>query len=65
LVPRMGISGAAIASSISYSLLSLMLTWYYLRETGLSWRILVPRMSDVLVYSAWRSNFKQMGQFKA
>ena len=65
LVPHMGISGAAIASSISYSILSLMLIHYYLRETGLSWRTLVPRLSDVLVYSALRANFKPMGQFKA
>jgi O-antigen/teichoic acid export membrane protein len=65
LVPRMGISGAAIASSISYSLLSLMLTWYYLRETGVSWRMLVPRISDVLVYSALKCNLNSFNRFKA
>jgi O-antigen/teichoic acid export membrane protein len=55
LVPRMGITGAAIASSISYSLLSLMLIRYYLRETGVSWTELVPHGSDLLVYGAfWR-----------
>lgn len=52
LVPRMGISGAAIASSISYSLLSVMITWCYLRETGSTWTGLVPCKGDVLAYTA-------------
>ncbi len=50
LIPRMGISGAALASTISYSALSLVVTWYYLRETGLRWTVLVPRWSDMLTY---------------
>jgi O-antigen/teichoic acid export membrane protein len=55
LVPRMGISGAALASSISYSLLTLILTWYYLRETSVPWTALAPCRSDLLVYAApWR-----------
>ncbi len=55
LVPRMGISGASLASSISYTLLSLILTWYYLRETHVPWTALVPRMSDLSVYATlWR-----------
>jgi O-antigen/teichoic acid export membrane protein len=60
LIPRMGISGAALASSISYSFLSLMVTWYYLRETKLSWSVLVPRSSDLLVYANFlRSRSRQ------
>jgi O-antigen/teichoic acid export membrane protein len=55
LVPRLGIAGAAMASSISYTLLSLMVTWCYLRETGATWSRLVPGRSDVLAYTAlWR-----------
>ena len=55
LVPRMGISGAALASSISYSLASLVVTWYFLRQTGVSWTVLLPRRSDLLAYSVlWR-----------
>lgn len=54
LVPRMGISGAALASSISYFLVSLLVTWYYLRETGLPWTVLIPRRSDLQAYgSLW------------
>src|SRR3989442_12527991 len=55
LVPRMGISGAAIASSISYSLLSLMLIRYYLRESGVPWTALLARWGDLSAYTAlWR-----------
>lgn len=55
LIPHLGISGAAIASSISYSLLSLMVTWCYLRETGVTWIKLVPCRGDLLAYAAlWR-----------
>jgi len=51
LVPGMGISGAALASSISYSVLSLLLIWCYLRETGQPWSRLVPRPSDLMAYA--------------
>jgi O-antigen/teichoic acid export membrane protein len=55
LVPRIGITGAAIASSVSYSILSAILIVYYLRVTGLSWTALVPRARDLAVYLAlWR-----------
>lgn len=55
LVPHMGTSGASLASSISYSLLSLMMVWFYLRETGVPWTALVPRWSDLQAYTAlWR-----------
>jgi O-antigen/teichoic acid export membrane protein len=55
LVPRLGIVGAAMASSLSYALLSLMLVRYYLRECGLPWSVLFPRKSDFFAYSAlWR-----------
>jgi O-antigen/teichoic acid export membrane protein len=55
LVPRLGIAGAAMASSISYTILSLLVTWFYLRETGSGWSQLLPRRSDFLAYSSlWR-----------
>jgi O-antigen/teichoic acid export membrane protein len=55
LIPHMGIAGAALASSISYSLLSLMMIWFYRRETRVPWSALVPRLSDLQVYTAlWR-----------
>jgi O-antigen/teichoic acid export membrane protein len=55
LVPRMGIAGAALASSISYTALSCILIRFYLLETAVSWRILLPRRSDLLPYATlWR-----------
>lgn len=50
LVPQMGISGAALASSVSYSVLSGVLTWYYLHVTGTRWTSLVPRLEDLSAY---------------
>ena len=46
LIPRMGISGAALASTISYSLLSVIVAVCYVRETGVSWTTLIPRRND-------------------
>lgn len=55
LVPYMGISGAAAASSISYAVLSLILAYYYLHETRLSWRVLIPCRIDFDVYTdCWK-----------
>jgi O-antigen/teichoic acid export membrane protein len=55
LVPRLGISGAAIASTISYTLLSGMITCCYLRETGLNWKRLLPSKDDLSAYRGlWR-----------
>jgi O-antigen/teichoic acid export membrane protein len=50
LIPYMGISGAAVASSISYTILSLIIIYYYLRETRLPGRILIPCREDFVVY---------------
>jgi 2-polyprenyl-3-methyl-5-hydroxy-6-metoxy-1,4-benzoquinol methylase len=50
LVPSMGITGCAIASSVSYSVLALFLIWFYLRETGLPLNVLLPRRNDMLIY---------------
>jgi O-antigen/teichoic acid export membrane protein len=58
LVPRMGISGAAIASTVSYSLLSLMVTWCYFLETGVAWTKLVPCRDDFFTYTeVWHRFF--------
>jgi O-antigen/teichoic acid export membrane protein len=57
LIPVMGISGAALASSISYSLLSLIVIWCYLLEVDLPWSALVPRRDDLSAYvKFWRSS---------
>jgi O-antigen/teichoic acid export membrane protein len=50
LIPKMGISGAALASTISYTVLSIMVTVYFLRETALPWRVLLPTRQDLRLY---------------
>jgi len=63
LIPSMGIAGAALASVVSYSLVSAVVTRHYLRETGLAWTILVPRWRDVLAYRAlWRARVGRAAQ---
>lgn len=55
LVPTLGISGATIASSVACTFLSTLITWFYLRETGLSWTRLLPRSEDMRPYVIlWR-----------
>jgi O-antigen/teichoic acid export membrane protein len=55
LIPRLGITGAALASTLSYSLVAFIVAWYYVRETGVPWRALVPRRSDLPIYAGlWR-----------
>ena len=51
LVPRMGISGASLASSISYTLLAVLWVWLYLRESRVRWTALVPSTRDLMVYT--------------
>jgi O-antigen/teichoic acid export membrane protein len=51
LIPRMGISGAGLASFLSYSLATLILTYAYLRESGKRPAdLFLIRASDLLVY---------------
>ena len=50
LIPRMNIVGAAIASTLSYSLSALLLIIFFIRETGASLReVLLPTSEDVRV----------------
>lgn len=59
LVPSMGVSGAALASTLSYTLLALMWIGYYLRESGVRWTALVPCRSDILIYTAlWQRHVR-------
>lgn len=63
LIPHMGISGAALASSMSYSLVSFIVIWYYLREAGVPWMTLLPRRSDALAYNVlWRRSLHVVGR---
>jgi len=50
LVPRMGITGAALSSSLTCTLLSAVLARYYLKQTNVPWTALLPRRSDLQTY---------------
>ena len=51
LIPRMGITGAALASTVSYGLNSLILLWLYVRFSGNSvGSVLFVRMNDLRLY---------------
>ncbi len=48
LIPQLGITGAALASSVSYTVSTLVITGYFLRVTGLTWLdVSVIRRSDL------------------
>lgn len=65
LIPLMGIAGAALASTISYSAISFAVIAYYLRVTGLPWRVLQPRFSDLSSYSVlWRRRAPPISPYK-
>lgn len=51
LIPLFGISGAAAASSIAYSLSAMLIIYQFLRETGVPLtRLLFPNSEDFLYY---------------
>ena len=55
LIPRMGLAGAGLSSTLTYSLVSFVIVWYYVWETGVPWRALIPRRSDLPIYiGLWR-----------
>jgi len=50
LIPKLNIKGAAIASSVSYSLSALLLIVFFIRETGASLReVLLPTSEDMKI----------------
>jgi stage V sporulation protein B len=63
LIPVMGIDGAAIASSIGYSIGALTgLIWFY-RETGTKWsKMLVPSRQDLIFYRRLLGAIRSGGQ---
>ena len=51
LIPRMNISGAALASTISYSASAVIIAWFYKMETGVKFKeLLFTRKSDLKQY---------------
>ena len=48
LIPRIGINGASIATSLSYIIFTLMTIWFYIQHTQARWQdILILKGSDI------------------
>lgn len=47
LIPRLGIIGAALASTLAYTIQTLALLWLYRRQAAIGWReLLLPQRND-------------------
>jgi len=66
LIPRWGIAGAAVASSISYCIATLVVLFFYVRISGNGLSIvLIPRKEDVIIYQRyWASLVRRLGMAK-
>lgn len=58
LIPKLHISGAALASTISYSANAVILGWFYKMQTGVKFQeLVIPRKSDLIRYKEFLVNF--------
>lgn len=54
LVPRWGVVGAAIASTVGYAAAGTVLLAFFLREFGLDWReVLLPKLDELIGHLRW------------
>ena len=54
LIPRWGVVGAGVSSTVSYSLAGFILLFFFLRASELSWRdVLFPRGKELLGHLQW------------
>ncbi|MDR3539691.1 MAG: polysaccharide biosynthesis C-terminal domain-containing protein [Desulfosporosinus sp.] len=57
LIPRIGINGASIATSLSYTVCTLMTIWFYIQDTQARWQdILILKGSDIAQIRAFIVN---------
>ena len=66
LIPRWGIAGAAVASSISYCIATLVVLFFYVRISGNGLAIvLIPRKEDIIIYRRYCSSLaRRLGMVK-
>jgi O-antigen/teichoic acid export membrane protein len=66
LIPRWGITGAAVASSISYCIATLVVLFFYVRISGNGLAVvLIPRKEDVIIYRRYCSSLaRRLGMVK-
>lgn len=63
MISRMGIIGAAITSTVTYMLASLIMLFLFIRDSGVSFvDVILPRLSDVRDYLNWIS--EMLGKVK-
>jgi Na+-driven multidrug efflux pump len=54
LIPKFGINGAALASSIGYSVAGIVLLLFLLRESKMNWRdFIIPRWRELIGHFEW------------
>ncbi|TEU22664.1 MAG: hypothetical protein E3J21_00015 [Anaerolineales bacterium] len=66
LIPRWGIAGAAVASSISYCITTFVVLFFYVRISGNGLAIvLIPRKEDMIIYRRYCSSLaRRLGMAK-
>jgi Na+-driven multidrug efflux pump len=66
LIPKWGIAGAAVASSISYCIATLVVLFFYVRISGNGLAlVLIPRKEDVIIYRRYCSSLaRRLGMVK-
>jgi O-antigen/teichoic acid export membrane protein len=57
LIPHLGISGAALASTLSYALLSVLQCSYFFWETGVPVSAVFPKRTDFTIYNNLLESF--------
>jgi O-antigen/teichoic acid export membrane protein len=54
LIPRWGVAGAALASTIGYTAAGMVLLTFFLRDSKLPWQeVLLPRRSELVGHLYW------------
>ena len=66
LIPKWGIAGAAVASSISYCIATIVVLFFYVRISGNGLAVvLIPRKEDVIIYRRYCSSLaRRLGMVK-
>ncbi|MEO8605427.1 MAG: polysaccharide biosynthesis C-terminal domain-containing protein [bacterium] len=66
LIPHSGIVGASVATAIAYSGAAVILIYFFVLESGLSWRaVLIPRRDDIAYFMTMlRRGFAQLAALR-
>lgn len=54
LIPRWGVEGAAVTSTVGYTLAGVVLLAFFLHDSKLAWReVLLPKRNDLVGHLHW------------